>query len=147
MLVVGSVVYLAGSIALFFIDRNMGLAAQIALITPTPLSQGFIYPASMMSAFAVSSQDDQGVVTTTLSLWRNLGIVLGVAISSLVFQNTLLLRLRQNVKGPDAENVIGLVRSSVKAIHTLSDPYQDQGTSAMCSSEWRTFMTDGWLAQ
>lgn len=127
MLVIGSIVYLAGSIALYFMERRYSEAIKVLLITPTPLSQGFIYPGSMMAAFATSPQEEQGVVTTTLSLWRNLGIVVGVSISSLVFQNVLNLRLEEYVRGAEAVRIIEIARSSVRAVADLPQPYQDQG--------------------
>jgi hypothetical protein len=130
MLVVGAIVYLAGSIAVYFMDRKFSEVAKIVLITPTPLVQGFIYPGSMMSAFAISSQEDQGVITSTLSLWRNLGIVVGVSVSSLVFQNLLNIRLEEYVKGQEAERIVEIARSSVRGIITLPQPYQDQGILA-----------------
>lgn len=141
MLVVGAVVYLAGSIAIYFMDRRFSEAVKIVLITPTPLSQGFIYPASMMSAFAISSQDDQGVITSTLSLWRNLGIVVGVSVSSLVFQNLLNARLLDLVKGPDADRIISIAKSSVRAVATLPSPYRDQVRDAYADALQFSFVT------
>jgi hypothetical protein len=58
-----------------------------------------------MSVLAVSEQAEQAVVTSTLILWRSMGNVLGVAISSLVLQNALLIYLEQKVIGPDKEDV------------------------------------------
>jgi hypothetical protein len=132
MLFIGAVVYLAGSIAVYFTDRRLSEVAKIVLITPTPLSQGFIYPGSMMAAFATSSQEDQGVITTTLSLWRNLGIVVGVSISSLVFQNMLNVYLAKFVVGADAERMIEIAKSSVRAVGGLPEPYQLQGNASNC---------------
>ena len=82
----------------------------------------------MMSALAVSPQADQAVVTTTIGLWRNLGVLLGVAISSLVFQNTLAFNLWGDVTGPDKREISKAVRSSVKYIRTLKEPAKGQGT-------------------
>ena len=58
-----------------------------------------------MSVLAVSEQSEQAVVTSTLILWRSLGMVLGVATSSLVVQNALFVYLEKNVKGPEKDNV------------------------------------------
>jgi hypothetical protein len=84
----------------------------------------------MMSAFAVSDQANQPVVRTTNGLWKNLGVVLGVAIFSLVFQNYLVVNLKKNATGPNAAEVIRAVRKSVKAIRLLEQPAQGQGQSA-----------------
>lgn len=128
-LVFGSIVYLIGSIAISCITKNASEIVSLILITGVPLGQGFVFPNTMMSALAVSDQADQAVVTTTIGLWRNLGVVLGVAISSLVFQNSLVANLRKTVTGPDADEVIRAVRESVKAIRLLEQPAQGQGQS------------------
>ena len=127
-LVFGSIVYLGGSIAVSFINKNVSELLSLVLITGVPLGQGFVFPNTMMSALAVSPQADQAVVTTTIGLWRNLGVVLGVAISSLVFQNSLAFNLSDKVSGPSKDDIIKAVRSSVKAIRTLKNPAQGQGT-------------------
>ena len=62
-------------------------------------------PGSFMSVLAVSEQGEQAVVTTTLVLWRSMGQVLGVAVSSLIVQNSLVGFLNVNVVGPDKEKV------------------------------------------
>jgi MFS family permease len=126
-LVLGSIIYLIGSVAISCITKNASEVVSLILITGVPLGQGFVFPNTMMSALAVSEQADQAVVTTTIGLWRNLGVVLGVAISSLVFQNCLVAKLRQNVTGPDRDKIISAVRSSVKAIQFLEQPTQGQG--------------------
>ena len=125
----GSIIYIIGSIAISFINKNVSELLSLVLITGVPLGQGFVFPNTMMSALAVSPQADQAVVTTTIGLWRNLGVVLGVAISSLVFQNSLAFNLRDKVTGPYKNEIIKAVRSSVKAIRTLKEPAQEQGIS------------------
>lgn len=126
-LVLGSIIYLVGSVAISCITKNASEIFSVILITGVPLGQGFVFPNTMMSALAVSDQADQAVVTTTIGLWRNLGVVLGVAISSLVFQNCLVANLKKNVTGPDRDEVISTVRLSVKAIRCLEQPVQGQG--------------------
>lgn len=126
-LMFGAIIYLVGSIAICFINKNVSEILSLALITGVPLGQGFVFPNTMMSALAVSEQSDQAVVTTTVGLWRNLGVVLGVAISSLVFQNSLTSNLEAKVTGPNKLEVIAAVRSSVRGIRSLKAPVQGQG--------------------
>jgi MFS family permease len=128
-LVAGAFVYLVGSVAICLISKDTSKFLTLILITGVPLGQGFVFPNTMMSALAVSSQRDQAVVTTTIGLWRNLGVVLGVALSSLVFQNRLAVNLRSFVGGPGRDEVIRTVRSSVEAIKSLPKPVQDEGES------------------
>lgn len=129
-LVFGAVLYLIGSVAICFLTKGVSEVVSMILITGVPVGQGFVFPNTMMSALAVAEQKDQAVVTTTIGLWRNLGVVLGVAISSLVFQNTLAIKLQDTVADP---NVIQRVRSSVQAIRFLDQPVQGQGESILYS--------------
>lgn len=69
-----------------------------------------------MAVLAVSEQAEQAVVTSTLILWRSLGMVLGVAVSSLVMQNALVYYLDLMVIGPEK----GLVSRIINVILEIS---------------------------
>jgi hypothetical protein len=121
-----------------------------------------MFPGTFMSILAVSLQAEQAVVTSTLILWRSMGNVLGVAISSLVLQNALLHYLEQKVIGSDKEDVptphpynpilllrkwtdeqkqvIQQVRKSVQAIQKLEPMYREQVIDAYAASLRATFM-------
>jgi hypothetical protein len=71
-----------------------------------------MFPATTVSVLAISTQEDQAVMTSTLGLWRNLGTVMGVAISSLIVQNSLLAYLEQYVTGPHKAEVCLLGRTN-----------------------------------
>jgi hypothetical protein len=73
---------------------------------------GFAFPATTVSVLAVSTHEDQAVMTSTLGLWRNLGTVMGVAISSLIVQNALRVYLVQYITGPDKYTVLALSLSN-----------------------------------
>ncbi|OAL19565.1 hypothetical protein AYO22_09727 [Fonsecaea multimorphosa] len=100
-LVFGGIMYLVGSVAILFMTKNTSATVSMILIAGVPLGQGFVFPNTMMSALAVSEQAEQAVVTTTIGLWRNLGVVLGVAVSSLVFQASLLPNLERYMVDED----------------------------------------------
>jgi hypothetical protein len=76
-----------------------------AFIVPAPLGQALMFPATTLSVLATSDVADQAVMTSTLMLWRNLGTVMGVAVSSLVMQNALVAYLDKFVSGPDKAEV------------------------------------------
>lgn len=80
------------------------------------------------------------VATSTLMLWRSIGSVLGVAASSLILQNALLVYLNQNVVGPEKANVIKQVRVSVRAIAVLAPMYQEQVITSYEQALRVTFM-------
>jgi hypothetical protein len=105
LLVLGVICLVAGTVALSCMQRGMSDSAYLFFLVPSAMGQGFMFPATFMSVLAVSEQAEQAVVTSTLILWRSLGMVLGVATSSLVVQNALLVYLEKNVQGPDKEDV------------------------------------------
>ena len=121
------ILYLMGSIAVLFLSRKVPAVLSLVLIVGVPMGQGFLNPNSMMSALALSSRADQAVVTTTIGLWRSLGMVMGVALSSLTFQNSLVVNLNRLVTGPEKDSIIELVRSSVRSIRLLDPGPQNEG--------------------
>lgn len=72
------------------------------------MGQGFSYPSVSLSMLATSTTEDLAVATSTLILWRSLGTVMGVAVSSLIVQNALIYFLGQLVTGPRKEEVCNL---------------------------------------
>ncbi|KAM4056770.1 major facilitator superfamily protein [Hirsutella rhossiliensis] len=125
-LVTGTLFYLAGCLCLCLLRRDLPSALYLVALVPSSLGQGFQFPGTFMAILACSPQSEQAVVTSTLILWRSLGMVLGVASSSLVLQNALVHYLDRYVQGPDRLHVIALVRASVDAIARLDQPYRLQ---------------------
>ncbi|KAI9649838.1 hypothetical protein NHQ30_002420 [Ciborinia camelliae] len=125
-LVLGSLMYVIGTMGLVAMTKGLPNWVYILLLIPTSMGQGFQMPGTFMSVLAVSEQREQAVVSTTLVLWRSMGQVLGIAISSLIVQNSLVGFLNENVVGPDKEKVIEAVRSSVQAVAGLDKHYRDQ---------------------
>jgi hypothetical protein len=105
LLVLGVICLVTGTVGLSSMQRGLPDWAYMLFLVPSAMGQGFIFPATFMSVLAVSEQSEQAVVTSTLILWRSLGMVLGVATSSLVVQNALRVYLEKNVVGPDKEDV------------------------------------------
>ncbi|KAI0396261.1 MFS general substrate transporter [Xylariaceae sp. FL0594] len=105
--------------------RGWPLWAYLACLVPAAAGQGFQFSGSTLSAQRASLQREQGTVTATLQLCRNLGHTLGVACTSLVFQNALLAYLLRNVTAGEGEEerrrFIEKVRASVAAVRNLPD--------------------------
>ena len=66
-------------------------------------------------------------------MWRSLGAVFGVAMSSPIVQNGLLVFLERTVTGPDKRAVIERVRREVQAVFKLDPIHQRQGLSLSLS--------------
>ncbi|KAL7271283.1 hypothetical protein RUND412_005976 [Rhizina undulata] len=123
---VGCVFLVIGTITLCCMDRSFPNWAFLLFLIPSNLGLGFIFPSTLMSVLATSTQSEQAVATSTLTMWRCIGNVIGVASSSLIVQNGLLSFLEVNVVGPEKEEIIRRVRSSVTAIFDLPKGYQEQ---------------------
>jgi predicted MFS family arabinose efflux permease len=125
--VVGSVCMLIGGIFTSMLWETTPQWLATLAIAPPYAGQGFMFPATILGLMATTSQKDQATMITTLILWRNLGIVFGVAISSLVLQNALVSYLNLFISGPDKEEIIAKVRMSVRAVLELEGEQRLQG--------------------
>jgi hypothetical protein len=133
-LILGGVLIVMGSIALTVMGENLPTWAYSWLISLATGGQGFNFPTISIAILAVSDPEDMAVATSTLILFRSLGTVMGVAVSSLVTQNGLTYFLNKEVTGPGREDVIRDVRRSVEAVVGLEGKVRDQGTSQILSS-------------
>ncbi|KAK2034470.1 major facilitator superfamily transporter [Colletotrichum zoysiae] len=122
----GAVCLFVGTLVLAFLRRGWPSWVYLFCLVPSSIGQGFQFPGSFMAVLAASDQREQAVVTSTLILWRSLGMVLGVASSSLVVQNALVGYLDEYVQGPEKDEVIRKVRESVESIVKLPELYREQ---------------------
>jgi predicted MFS family arabinose efflux permease len=125
--VLGSFCMLAGGLACSMLSQLTPSWLATLAIAPPYAGQGFLFPATILGLVATSSQDEQAVVMTTLILFRNLGIVLGVAMSSLILQNALVTYLDRFISGPNKQEIIERLRMSVRAVQELDAEQRLQG--------------------
>lgn len=136
----GTLWYLAGCLTLCFLRRGLSGIVYLLVLIPQSLGQGFQFPGTFMAILASSEQAEQAVVTSTLILWRCVGLVLGVAMSSLVVQNALVYYLDAFVHGQDKMEIIARVRKSVEAVAQLEEPYREQVIQSYEASLRLTFI-------
>ncbi|KAI9736406.1 MAG: hypothetical protein M1818_006139 [Claussenomyces sp. TS43310] len=130
----GILLMVVGTCCLSLALKEMPGWLYLLFLVPSAVGQGFMFPGCFLALLVVSEQSEQAVVTSTLILWRSLGNVLGVALSSLAVQNALVIYLNKMVTGPDKEKVILQVRESVQAILKLDPHYQAQVVDAYAAS-------------
>lgn len=127
-LALGASGFLAGTIVLSAMRRGWPLPAYLLCLAPHSLGQGFQFPGTFMAVLAASEPREQAVVTSALILWRSVGMVLGIAASSLVVQNALWAQLDARVTDAAARaggfsggraEVVERVRASVEAVAAL----------------------------
>ncbi|KAH0593195.1 hypothetical protein MHUMG1_08917 [Metarhizium humberi] len=125
-LIWGMMSCLCGTICLALMQRDLPDTLYLLALVPHAIGAGMQFPGSFIAILAVSEQAEQAVVTSTLALWRSLGMVFGIAGSSLVVQNALVHYLAAFVRGEKKEEVIACARASVAAVATLDQPYREQ---------------------
>ncbi|KAJ4301381.1 hypothetical protein N0V90_003473 [Kalmusia sp. IMI 367209] len=141
LIVVGSISMLVGGVLLSVMWEDIPTWLATLFLVPASLGQGLSYPATMVGVLATSTQEDQAVMTSTLILWRQLGTVMGVALSSLVLQNALTAYLNALVTGRHKEDIILTVRKSVRSILDLDPKHQHQVIDAYARSLRVTFIS------
>jgi predicted MFS family arabinose efflux permease len=125
--VVGAFFMLSGGLATSMLGQSTPSWLGTLAIAPPYAGQGFLFPATILGLVSTSSQDEQAVAMTTLILFRNLGIVLGVAMSSLILQNSLVMYLDRFIVGPHKLEIIERLRMSVRAVQDLHGEQKLQG--------------------
>lgn len=110
--IAGGISGLVGALALSCMWEETSTWLATIFVIPPSMGQGLMFPATTLGVLATSKQEEQAVMTTTLMLWRNLGIVMGVAVSSLIVQNALSVYLEEFVMGPHKAEVGRLELSS-----------------------------------
>ncbi|TID25772.1 MFS general substrate transporter [Venturia nashicola] len=137
----GAICMLIGSIVLSSMWDGIPPWLATIFVVPPSLGLAFMFPATSISVLAVSSHRDQAVMTSTLSLWRNLGTVMGVAISSLIVQNGLIAYLDEYITGPNKIKIIQNVRKSVSTIRELEGLHQHEAIMAYAAALRLAFMS------
>ena len=129
-IVLGALVLLSGSTSIVFLTWNLPKWTKILMIPIASMGFGLLIPSAIVTLLAVALPEDAAVVTTTLGLCSYLGSVLGVAISSSIFQNALGFFLNRRVTADQAgekEKIITLVKKSIAAIAELDPVHKSQG--------------------
>lgn len=129
LILIGFILILLGLGAMSVANNELPNYAYSGIISLPLIGQGFAFPTLIVAQLAASSQDDAAIATATLLLLKNLGNVLGVAVSGLVSQNTLVFYLFKLVEGPEKIRIIDEVRQTVGYIRELQAPYRSQGLS------------------
>lgn len=138
-LVLGALISVMGCFGLSFIQRGLPTWVYLPFLMNVSIGQGLIFPTTFMSVLSVSEQSDQAVVASTLVLWRSIGNFIGISLSSLALQNSLIVFLNRYVQGPDRDNVIESVRKSIEVIKDLAPSYKEQVLDSYTAALRATF--------
>lgn len=143
MLVTGALCLLVGAVSVTLLCSYTTVPSWlfVLMISGGNIGQGFLFPATTIAALSLNAEDQQAVVTTTLGLLRNLGVIIGVSTSSWVLQNTLNVYLDKYVTGSDTvkNEIIEGVRKSIKTIKILDPQAKAEVIRAYASALQWTF--------
>ncbi|KAF1945234.1 MFS general substrate transporter [Clathrospora elynae] len=134
LIVTGSLSMLLGATCLSLMWDGIPKWLATIFLVPSSIGQGLSFPATSLAVLSTSTQEDQAVMTSTLILWRSLGVVMGVSVSSLILQNALTVYLERFVTGHNKHNIIQRVRKSVRSIIDLDPKHQSQVIEAYSRS-------------
>ncbi|CAO3634827.1 unnamed protein product [Cunninghamella echinulata] len=85
---------------------------------------GAVFVVTMVALVADIEQKDNAAATSMIFLCRSSGWLLGGAISAGILQAKLKENLIENIKGPEANDIIEFVRTSITKVRTLSPEIQ-----------------------
>jgi hypothetical protein len=145
-LVVGTSLLLGGTICLSAMTATMPSYLYLLILIPSSAGQGFLFSGAFIALLSSSEQAEQAVVTSTMTLWRSLGMVLGVASSSLIVQNALVVYLNRFVTGKDKDKIVLDVRKNIEGIRNLPGIQRSQVIQAYAASLRLNFMVTAVLA-
>lgn len=139
-ILVGELFLVVGGVACAFLDVDTPVLVAMVCVALSSVGQGAASDNLIVSVLATSDPDEQAAAAATLNRWQYMGSVMGVSVSSWIFQNCLVHQLRVLVSGPDKEGVIGLARRSVQAIGSLDALHKEQGESFVLAA-WFTIQS------
>jgi MFS family permease len=128
-LVLGQILLVVGVFGTTCLNQHLPTWAMLLLVPWVNIGQGFYFPTCTIATLALNSTDDQAIVVSTLSVFRALGSIHGVAISSWILQNMLPFYLDRHVESSDPavkKTIIEAVRKSVHAIGSLDPVHKAQ---------------------
>lgn len=105
IIMISATVSLVGTICLSFLHKGVPSWISLLLLVPVSVGHGFFSPATVIFLLRTTPLKEYAVATSSLLLWRRLGSVMGVSVSTLAVQNLLKRYLIQNISGPHQAEV------------------------------------------
>ncbi|KAK3352680.1 hypothetical protein B0T25DRAFT_590520 [Lasiosphaeria hispida] len=87
LIIAGASLIVLRSAILYWTDHSVSTLVMASFLIPASMGIGLNTLAISVAILATTCQDDQAIITTTLALWRRLGLLLEVALGSMVYQH------------------------------------------------------------
>ncbi|KAI8068057.1 major facilitator superfamily domain-containing protein [Gongronella butleri] len=115
---------LLAAIVIFRWRPDSALAVKLMSMNVEGFAFGSLFVITMVALVADIEQKDAAPATSMIFLSRSSGWLSGGTISAAILQATLKKNLIRDITGPEADEIIGFVRSSITKIRTLSPDLQ-----------------------
>ncbi|KAH7890122.1 major facilitator superfamily domain-containing protein [Phlebopus sp. FC_14] len=113
-----------GIVLITFIHENSGPLQMWLSIIPLGFGDAVVVQTTLIALLAHLPENLMAVGTGFGQLFRGIGQVSGVAVSSALFQSQLDAELRKRIQTPDADEIIEKIRHSAKLVAVLPPDLQ-----------------------
>lgn len=144
---IGSLIMLIGGFMVATFGEHTANWRYISFLMPTQFGNSLLMPAVLFSILAHFPRADHAVATGACYLIRSIGLVLGVAVTNTIAQNslsTVLPRLLQDM--PNKNELFDIATHSITAIKTLEPHAQSLVIQAYVISLRRCFLASAFAA-
>ncbi|KAK9470061.1 major facilitator superfamily domain-containing protein [Dipodascopsis tothii] len=144
---VGSLVMSVGGYMVATFGQNTPNWHYVTFLMPTQFGNSLLMPAVLFSMLAHFTRADHAVATGACYLIRSIGLVLGVAVTNTIAQNSLSSVLpRLLADQPNSEELIDLAIHSITAIKTLDPVVRELVVEAYVIAIRRCFLASALAA-
>ncbi|TPX37524.1 hypothetical protein SmJEL517_g00507 [Synchytrium microbalum] len=114
VVLIGCTIGAVGAFLVSRLDENSGRGAQIGYLIIAGAGLGLSFQTTLIASQAAVSEDLLAIVTANNQFWQTSGAVLGLAITSTVFNNKLLTYLAEDAPGLPYPSVIAQNPSALR---------------------------------
>ncbi|SCV67036.1 BQ2448_5682 [Microbotryum intermedium] len=133
----GLIVSIIGALSIYstlFLRPSSAELFKWLLVLPFGFALSFSLSASYAALMAFVPQSQISIVTGALWLFRSCGQIIGVGLSSAVFQGLLVAALRKEITGPGVEGLIKRIREDSTVLNTLEPHLEAAARSAFAKA-------------
>ncbi|KAF9265992.1 MFS general substrate transporter [Marasmius fiardii PR-910] len=122
------------SVLIIQIHENSGWVQSWLSIIPLGFGNAVVLQTMLIALLAHTPESHMAVATGFGQLFRGIGQVAGVAVSSAIFQSKLDWELRKRIQAPDADEIIQRIRQNARLVASLPPDLQRQARDSYAES-------------
>lgn len=135
-----SLLSILASILVTFWNANTSAFHLWVDLIPQGFGMASFITSTLIAMMAGVYKEDMPVATGITYLFRTTGQVVGVSLSSTIFQAVLLQKLRERIQGPGSSEDIDAIRRNTEIIPTLDPLLQRAAVASYADALWVVFV-------